>query len=346
VQAVISFVLVFALLVLFHEFGHFTAAKLVGIRVHEFSVGFGPRLVKKRKGETTYSVRAVPLGGYVSLAGMDRAELEDDVVARDDPRGYYSKPTWAKLTTFAAGPFMNIVLAILLYFIIFAYAGVPVVTVADVSPGGPADRAGVQPGDLVLSVNGNGVQTALELFDTINSSPGETLSLVLSRGGSTVEVTAVPEEMPDTGEGRLGIEIGETRAKKGLLQTLWSSAAYTLEIARMIVVFLGRVLTGGAAADFSGPIGIYRVIQATAEATPTLSAFVMSIMVLAAYLSTNLALFNLLPIPILDGGWLLLIVVEAIRRKPLSVEHEAAFRFAGLVLMVILFIVVTLKDVF
>lgn len=344
-ETIISFVVVFAVLVLFHEFGHFVVAKLVGIKVHEFSIGVGPRIGRRRVGETDYSLRSVPLGGYVRLAGMDRSELEGEETD-PDPRGYYSKPTWAKLATFAAGPCMNIVLAVLLYFAIFTAAGVPAVTVMGVTPGSPADQAGIQASDIVVSVNGRGVQMALELFETISASPGEELQLTLSREGSEVVVTAVPEAASETGEGRLGIEIGEAKVKKGLFQTLSASASYTVEISRMIVVFLGKVLTGRAAADFTGPIGIFRVIQQTAEATSTLSAFVLGVMVLAAFLSTNLALFNLFPIPILDGGWLVLIVVEAIRGKPLSVKHEAIYRFVGFLMVMALFVLATLKDVF
>lgn len=344
--AAISFVVVFAALVLFHEFGHFIAAKLVGIRVHEFSVGFGPRIAMRRRGDTVYAVRCVPLGGYVKLAGMDRAETADENVARDDPRSYYSKPTWAKMTTFLAGPFMNLVLAIILYFAIFMSTGVPAVSVAGVTPGSPAEQAGMQAGDIVVSVDGKGIQTSVELLDVISGSPDRPLSLTVSRDGNMIELSAVPEARHDTGEGRLGIEIGQIGVRKGVFQTLAGSIGYALEVARMILVFLGRVVTGRAPADFSGPVGIYRVIRATAEATPTLSAFVLNLMILAAYLSTNLALFNLFPIPVLDGGWLVLISVEAIRKKPLAVEHEAAYRFVGFVLIMILFVLVTLKDVF
>ncbi len=345
-EAAISFVAVFASLVLFHEFGHFIAAKLVGIRVHEFSIGFGPRIGMRRAGDTVYSLRCVPLGGYVKLAGMDRAEIVDENVSRDDPTSYYSKPTWAKMTTFIAGPFMNVVLAVLLYFIIFTSTGVPAVSVAGVSPDSPAERAGMQSGDIVVSVDGEGIQTPLELLDIISANPERPLSLTVSRDGSVIELNATPEAKSDTGEGRLGIEIGQVGLRKSVLQTLAGATSYTLEVARMILVFLGRVVTGRAPADFSGPVGIYRVIQATAEATPTLSAFVLNLMILAAYLSTNLALFNLFPIPVLDGGWLALIALEAIRKKPLAVEHEAAFRFAGFVVIMILFVLVTLKDVF
>lgn len=343
-ETIISFIVVFAVLVLFHELGHFIVAKLVGIKVHEFSIGFGPRIGHRRIGETVYSLRGVPLGGYVRLAGLDRSEDDNEVYT--DPRSYYSKPTWAKLATFVAGPFMNIVLAVLLYFTIFSVVGVPAVSVMGVLPESPADLAGLQENDIVVSVNGRRVEMALELFEIINANPGKELQLVVSREGAEVQVTAVPETVPGTGEGRLGIEIGEAKVKRGLLQTLSASVAYTMEIFRMITVFLWRVLTGRAAAEFTGPVGIFRAIRQTAEATPTFSAFVMGIMVLAAYLSTNLALFNLLPIPVLDGGWLVLIIVEAIRGKPVSVEHEAIYRFVGFLMIMALFVLVTLKDVF
>lgn len=344
-ETIISFAVVFAVLVLFHEFGHFVAAKLVGIRVYEFSVGFGPRIANRRIGETVYSLRGVPLGGYVKLAGMDRSESEAEDIGRDDPRSYYSKPIWAKLLTFAAGPFMNIVLAVLLYSVIFGLTGVPVVSIVNVTPGSPADLAGMRANDVVVSVDGRGIQMALELFETISSNPGEELTFTLNRDGAEIVVTAVPQAA-EGGQGRLGIEIGEINVKKNVGQTVSAALAYTMEISRMILAFLGKVLTGRAAADFTGPIGIFRVIRATAEATPTLSAFVLSIMVLAAYLSTNLALFNLFPIPVLDGGWLVLIAVEAVRGKPLSEEHEAIYRFVGFVMIMVLFILVTLKDVF
>ena len=345
-QSFISFVVIFATLVLVHELGHFTVAKLTGVKVHEFSVGFGPPLWRRRRGDTSYSVRAIPLGGYVKLAGMDPAEDAADEVGQDDPGNFYSKPIWARLSTMVAGPVMNFVLAILLYAFIFSYLGVPTVTIANVNPGSPAAEAGLQSGDQIERVGSYRIRTTMELVELIATSPNEEITIGLRRDDERVTLTAVPIRDPETGYGRLGVEIGEERTRTGPIGALGSAGGYTVNLARMIVRFLSRAVTGRVDAEFVGPVGIYRTIQGIEEEAPTVGIFVIGLMVFAAYISVFLALFNLVPIPILDGGWVVLLLLEAVRGRRLSPEQEGIFRLVGLAMVFALFIFVMFQDLF
>lgn len=340
IRNIAAFVVVFGLLVFFHELGHFLAAKWSGVRVHEFALGFGPSLFSKRLGETMYSIRIFPLGGFVRLAGMEPSEEpggEDGAGTEDDERAFYRRPALHRIGILAAGPFMNFVLAAIVYTIIL---GGLVVTIDRVIPNSPAETAGLQAGDRLVSVGGLRVLTMQEVLDGVRQAQGGPVTIVVERNDKKETVVVQPEINPETGVPMIGIEfrmdVGSTRRPfgeavvAGLLQT-WNT---TVEYVRSV----GRMIVGAEERQVAGPIGIFQMTGQFAAGGIT------SLLTLVGLLSIALAVFNLLPIPILDGGGIMFVLVEAVRGRPLAPEHKGIAQLIGLSLLLLLLLFATFQD--
>lgn len=334
---IVSFVVIFGLIVFFHELGHFAAAKMAGVRVYEFALGFGPVLLKKRRGETQYSLRAFPLGGFVKFAGMDPALTKDQELPEDDERNFHRKPLWQRMAIIAAGPFMNFFLAFLLIAGYYMTIFLPP-TITGVVPGSPAAQAGLMPGDVIVSVEGVATDSADEVIRMIQPNPGVELEFVFRRGDERRRVTIVPAPDPNTGVGLVGIEL---RSQPRL--TPWIAAAHAAKDTWRGAVGLAQaivhMITGRAEVDVRGPIGI---ITITGEAA---RQGIDALISLAIGLNINLGLINLLPIPILDGGWLVLLAIEGIRGRPLEPEQRGLAQFIGLVVIMMLMVFAVYQDV-
>ena len=331
---VLAVVLVFGFLVTFHEFGHYLVAKLNGVRVLEFNVGFGPPLAQATWGETTYGLRVVPLGGYVRLAGMDDGET--------GPKSFNEKPVWRRLSIIVAGSMANLILPIAIFFVVYALqSGGPVIAQAIVK-GYPADRAGLQPGQQLIAVNGRPIRSVFDLRDEVNASHGRPVTLRSAAPGKPPsEVTLTPVQQ--NGRWLIGVSPGGGAIDpvRGLGDSLIQDAQFIGgTLAGFYSLFTGGIRGGlGGSCGPSGPIGIVRATAAAA------SAGWLSLLYFAAFLSVNLGILNLLPLPALDGGRLAFLIVEGIRRRAIDPLKEQRVHYAGLLVLLTLVVFISYNDI-
>ncbi|HLS89920.1 MAG TPA: RIP metalloprotease RseP [Limnochordia bacterium] len=333
----VSFIVIFGTIVLFHELGHFAAAKAFGVRVFEFSVGIGPPLATLRRRETQYSIRMLPLGGFVKLAGMDPALHDEDEVAEDDARNFNSRPLWQRMLIIAAGPFMNFLLAFLLIAGYYMTVHVPP-TVTRVTLNSPAHTAGLMPGDVIVAVDGQRTETAEDVIRIVQPNAGNPLTLSVRREKELIQLVVTPRLDPSAGVGLLGIEI-RSQPRLGFVTSVVRAAEDTWRGTVGIVQAIGQMVTGRSEVDLRGPIGIITITGQAARQG------IDALITLAIGLNLNLGLLNLLPIPVLDGGWLVLLAVEGLRGKPLEPEHRGIAQFVGLLIIVLLMIFAFYQDV-
>ncbi|NPV52272.1 MAG: RIP metalloprotease RseP [Firmicutes bacterium] len=336
---ILAFAFVFTTFALAHEFGHFAVGKAMGVKVHEFSIGFGPRAIRFKLGETVYSLRLLPLGAFVKFGGVDKPEDPAEEIAPDDERSFASKSVSARALIVTAGPVMNFVAAFVLFFAVFLGFGVPTAQVKDVIRGSRAELAGLEAGDRIIFINDQRVDTVADVRERIMAHPNERISLTVLRGGveRTIEVT--PAKDPATGAGSIGIVLEEPWARTGIIDAFGVGARYTVNMSRSLLVALGRMITGRMKAEVAGPIGIAQMVGESAR----LGLF--NLLFLAAILNVNLGLLNLLPIPVLDGGWLLFLIIEALRRRPLNQDQEAFARLIGMAVLMLILLFATFSDI-
>ncbi|NLV91178.1 MAG: RIP metalloprotease RseP [Firmicutes bacterium] len=333
---ILTFVLVLGPLIFFHELGHFLVTKAVGVKVHEFALGIGPALFKRRWGETVYSLRILPLGGFNRVAGLDEPDDPEDEVSETDDRSFLNRPLWQRVAMIAAGPAMNFLLAILLLSGYFAFVVIPP-TVQGVVPNSPAHQGGLLPGDVILQVDGTEITSITELNQVVRSKEGVPLDLLIERQGQRQTLQVTPQRDPGDDVVRLGISVWE-KPRLGLWDSVRVGTLRTWQMTRDLVMALVGMITGRVEAELSGPIGIVQVVGQSAQMG---GAYVLF---LTAVLSINLGLFNLLPIPVLDGGWITLFIWEALRGKPIPAEHKGTAQMIGLVLLLALVLFATAQD--
>ena len=330
---VVAAVVIFGLLIFFHELGHFATAKKVGIGVLEFAIGFGPRLISHQKDDTVYSLRAFPLGGFVRVVGEDPDESEAE-------NSFQSKSVWARFAFIAAGPLMNFVLAIVLFSLIyFAFLGVPVyqsTQVGELLPGGQAEAVGLQQGDRILSVAGVRVNDWSEVVAQIHAHPEEEIIIEFERQGEVQSVSVVPDSDAQTGEGRIGIQA--QTVMYALIPSIQHGIEHTIWFIRLFAVSIKQMVTGQAAPDVMGPVGIIKIVGDVAKTG------IVNLMSLAAIISLNLGILNLLPVPALDGSRLMFLVVEGVRGRPVDPQKESFIHFIGFTVLILLMIVIAYRD--
>lgn len=328
-------VLVFLLVIIIHEFGHFILAKLNGVRVNEFAVGFGPKLFKKQLGETAYSFRLIPFGGFCAMEGEDEES--------DDPRAFGNKKPWRRFTVVVAGAVFNLLLGFALCIGFVAgqelYA---TTTVAEFTEGSVSNQHGLQKGDTIVEANGRAVYTFNDLSYMFGTSKDGVMDFVVERDGKKVALDNVKFNMEKYEDGKQYISLdfkvyGEKR-------TFWSvikNAAKTeVSLARVVIMSIGDLISGKfGISDMSGPVGITVAVGTAAKQSLT------SLIYIAALLTINLGVFNLLPLPALDGGRLLFILFEMIFRKPVPAKYEGWIHAIGFVLLIILAVVIMISDV-
>ncbi|OPY59075.1 MAG: Regulator of sigma-W protease RasP [Pelotomaculum sp. PtaU1.Bin035] len=332
----IASVFVFGMLILFHELGHFTVAKLAGVKVYEFSLGFGPKLFSIPRGETSYNLRVLPLGGFVRMAGMDPNEEEIE----DDERSFNKKTIGQRVAVIFAGPLMNFLLAMVLLVLIFMIQGFPIATtgIKDVLPGYPAVEAGLAAGDKIVAINGLRVEAWEEVVSLINEQPEEKIAVTVLRGDTehNFEIITIKDE---NGQGKIGIVPESGYKKMGLVPAALMGAEWTGRITLMVLDFLAKMIFGQAPAEFGGPV---RVVNEIGKAAQVGFFFLLQ---LAAFLSINLGLFNLFPIPALDGSRILFLAWEKVGGRPLDPIKENYIHLVGLGLLLLLMVVITYNDI-
>ena len=345
---ILAAILVFGVLIAVHELGHFMAAKACGVRVNEFSIGMGPALWTKQKGETQYSLRLFPVGGFCAMEG----EEEDS----DDPTALNNQGFWAKLLIFAAGAAMNFIAGLLIILVLYADAQafyVPVV--AGFADGCPLESAdGLQEGDRLLRIDGEKVYVYSDISLLMGLNKTGAFDLQIERNGEVItlrDFTMERREYTDQ-NGKAytgyGLYFGAEEATLGRkLSYSWNNA---MDFARLVRLSLQMLVTGQAGVkDLSGPVGIVSTMTQVGEQAATTRAAVENIAYLAALIAVNLAVMNLLPLPALDGGKIFFLVINAVSmqlfKKQIPAKYENYIHFAGLILLLALMAVITFSDV-
>ena len=327
-------------LVVLHEGGHFLAARLCGMRVERFSIGFGPTLLGFKRGGTTYQIAPIPLGGFVQITGLNPNEDFD----RNDPYVFPNRPRWMRLFTIIAGPLANYLTAFVIMLMVFTILGVPLPSkterVVDVEPKSAAALAGVRGGDVIAKANGRAISSEHTIRDEIKVTAGAPLPLEIVRDGKPMQVMLTPREK-SPGQYQIGVFIDHydltalpfpAAAKQALV--------YPYEKSKVILVALYKMVTGQEKAELSGPIGITREIARAANRS------VWDYFGIIAMLSVYLGLFNLLPLPALDGGRALFLTLEGIIRRRINPRIEATVHTVGLVVLIGVMVIVSFKDIF
>lgn len=351
-MSILSAIFLFGFLIFVHELGHFIFAKLSGVKVLKFSLGFGPKLIGKQIGETEYVLSAVPLGGYVKMLGQeDVGEVEEEAEKFEKERSFRYKPIYQRVLIALSGPLFNILTATVIFFFVFL-TGLPTLlpVVGEIMPDTPAARAGLLKGDKIIEANGTPVAQWAEMTEIIHNNPNKRLTLKVQRDAQLITVPITPEskKVPDIfGEekevGLIGIKpSGETIiVREGLIDSVKNAFLRTWDISKLTVVGIIKLIQRIIPAEtIGGPILIFQLAERQASAGP------MSFFFFAAVISINLGILNLLPIPVLDGGHILFLGIEAIKGKPLSEKTMMVAQRIGLVLLIMLMVFAFYNDIF
>lgn len=337
---IIIAVLIFSVLVIFHELGHFLLAKKNGIYVKEFTLGLGPTLFGITKGETKYCLKLLPFGGSCVMMGEDEES--------DDERAFNNKSVWARIAVVAAGPIFNFILAFFLSLIIIGSVGYDEPVINGVMEDFPASEAGIQPGDKIVKMNGDHILVYREISLYVNLHQGENVDVVYERDGEKHKVTLEPKKDEESGNYYLGFSGGGARTKGNILETVKYGLIEVEYWIETTFKSLGMIFSGKVSADdVSGPVGIVSAIGDTYEQSKADGAFYvfLNMINMSILLSANLGVMNLLPIPALDGGRLVFLIIEAIRKKPISRDKEGMVHFVGLVVLLLLMVLVLFNDI-
>ncbi|SMG08961.1 RIP metalloprotease RseP [Dethiosulfovibrio salsuginis] len=336
--SILSFVLIIAVCVVIHEYGHYRTAIAMGIQVHEFAFGMGPVIFSKKGKRNIWSVRLFPIGGFVRLAGMEEEESQE---VSCPGMGFNEKSPWARLSVLIAGPASNVFLAFLLTALLLGGQGVlnmETPTVGSIMAGYPSDLAGIRPGDVIISVNGESVSDWSSMAQAIRNSPlDDPLALIILREGREINMNVEITDDPVTGFPLLGIQPGRIRYSP--LKAINQSMSYTFHMSTAMIKGIGEWIFGKTEVDVSGPIGI--ASMAGDAAKQGLWPFISFL----AIISLNLGIINLFPFPALDGGRIIFILGEIVTGKRLSQAIEGYIHFAGFVLLIGLILFITWQDV-
>ena len=346
VYSIVAAVVGLGLLIVFHEFGHFLLAKLSGVGVLTFSVGFGPKLWVIKKGETEYALSAFPLGGYVKMVGEDP---DEEVPQSQIEKSFAHKGLLKRIAIVVAGPGFNLLLAVLLLTVVYTFYGVPVMStqVSGVEKGSPAEKAGIVKGDHIVAIDGSEVTEWEDLSKRIKASGGKALGFQIRRGTETINVTVQPSkkenrnifgELKDDWMIGIGSQVSIEKGKPGL--AVVKAVYQTYDYAKLTLVAFYKMIVGDVSPrNIGGPILIAQL--AGQQAQEGLGSFLAFL----AVLSINLGVLNLLPVPVLDGGHLLFFLVEAVIRKPVSLRYREMAQQVGICLLGLLMIYAFYNDI-
>lgn len=329
---IIIALLIFGVIIMIHELGHFLFAKRAGITVHEFSIGMGPSVYKKEKNGTLYSVRILPIGGYVAMEGEDEES--------DDPNSFGKKSILDRFLTIFAGPFFNVILCILLLYVGYLITGVPSTKIDAVQKDSPAYVAGIRADDQIIAVDGEKITNYYQYTGEITHSGGKELKITVNRGGKEKTFEVTPQ--PTATDYIIGV-VAST--EKNPIRAIPASIHQTVKMTRQMLTFLGRMITGQYGGkiinSLAGPVGAINMVSQQAKVNGFTNTLIM-----AALLSLNIGIMNLLPIPALDGWRILMLIIEfVLRGKKIPSKVEGYLNGAGLILLLAFMAFITYKDI-
>lgn len=339
-------ILIFGLIIGIHEFGHFIVAKLNHIQVNEFAIGMGPKLLHFRKGETTYSLRLFPIGGFCSMEGEDQSS--------DNPNAFEKKAVWRRMLVVLAGAFMNLVLGFVLIAVLLCTSTkIPSTVIArfaettnsagETVTAAESERSGLQVGDKIIAIDGSHILSATDLIYKLQTTETDSYDVTVKRDGARVVVENVKFHNDNT-DGLLDFAV-EGKSKNPV-NVVTYAAKDTAATAKLIWMSLVELVSGKySLQDLSGPVGTVSVIEQAASSGKNLLERVQSVMNLTIFITVNVGVFNLLPIPGLDGSRFVFLLVEAIRRKPVPKNREAMVHLIGMAALFLLMILVTVQDI-
>lgn len=331
-MTIIVALILFSIIIFIHELGHFLFAKLSGVKVHEFAIGMGPKIFSIKR-DTEYSLRLLPLGGFVSMEGEDESS--------NDPDSFGNKSLPARLSTILAGPIFNLILAVIVLIPVFMSLGVPSkeAIVGELTKSGPAQTVGIETGDKILKINGKKVGSWEQTVNTVHGSEGKDLNIELERDGVTKEVKVTPEKKQGT------YLIGMSpKMEKNIFRSITYSFETTVNMTKQMFTFLGQLVTGtvpgGVANSVAGPVGVIGMVSDAAKTG------IVNLLYLASIISLNLGILNLLPIPALDGWRVLMLIIEGIRGgKKFDPNKEGFVNLVGFGALMLFMIFITYKDI-
>ncbi len=339
-------IFLFLVMIFPHELGHFIAAKKLNVQVNEFAFGMGPVIWKKQRGETLHSIRLFPIGGFCAMEGEDGSEDDDseedpetgEVRPKEyNPRAFNNKKPWQKIIILAAGSFMNVVCAFLIMTILVTSLGFSTTVIGDITPDSPACEAGVQVGDKVLSVNDTKISVWNDLGPAVQESKGEAISLKVERSGQEMELRVTPVYEEETERYIIGTYC---KVSHNPFKGIKAGFVGTGRLFGVMFQSLKLLITGQASVDdISGPVGIVQMVGETSREGVWSYGFLM------ALICVNLAVINMLPLPALDGGRILVVLFSWITGKSVSPKVEGIIHAVGLVLLLVLAVFVTFNDI-
>lgn len=347
---ILAAIFVFGVLVTVHEFGHFITAKLTGMRVDEFAIGFGPKLYQQKEGDTLYTLRCIPLGGFNRIYGMEPIDENETDFAKKreaeqqlyDPKSFNNRPILARMLVIVAGALMNFLLPIILFTGIFCVKGMdmplqtPVIgsTVAFMA----ADNAGMKANDRVLAINGHKVEQWRDIQRLLKENGMQEAVLTIDRGGEQKTFKMLPEFNKELNKPMIGISPKTEHKDLSLVDSFLNSFVYEKYIITSMLIGLYQLVTGSGTADLSGPIGVAKMAGEVAQVG------LLPLLNFTAFLSINLGIINLLPLPALDGGHVILLLLEVVRRKPMGAKAMQTIQMVGVCMILALTLFSTFKD--
>lgn len=337
---VISFLIIFTLIALTHEFGHYFLAKRAGIRVFEFGIGFGPRLFAFSKFGTIFSLNLIPILAFVRIAG--EGEDKEDISCPDNEK-YTFKTPFQKLKTLSAGPFMNILSALVILILLFLFTGIPSGVsneIGAITKNSPAEKAGLKVGDKLFAINEKTFPKMADAIDFIHKNANKSLTLTIKRGQKTFQAKATPIFNKELNVGLLGFSPKPTYQRVNPLIAVYHGFAQTLSMIIITLYILGQLILGRISfAALAGPIGLAQITGRYAQSG------LISLIWFFSFISVNIGVLNLLPIPALDGGRLVFVLLEWIRKKPINQKLELKINQWGLAALLALMALVSINDI-
>ena len=345
IMTIILFIIIFGIVVISHEFGHFLIGKKNGIRVVEFAIGMGPDIFSFQRGETKYSLKLLPIGGACMFDGEDGVAAEN---GEKDEHTFLAANVWARIATIFAGPFFNFLTAFLFALILVAFTGADRPVIQEIMENSAAQEAGIMAGDEILKINNERIHVYREVNLISMLNRGETLTIRIKRGEQIHDVTLTPQYSEEDDRYYIGLSGGGEYIKCNPAQVFqysfygiryWVKSTYK----SLLMLVQGQVTKD----DVSGPIGIAQMVGVNYEVAKTygVSTVIFTMMEFIILLSVNLAILNLLPIPALDGGRLVFLILEVFRGKPVPPEKEGMVHFAGLVVLMVLMVFIMYNDI-